>query len=329
MTEIGVPQELYEEITGMNPSFFVPSMNTMLAHWPVDSVNWYDAVEFCIKLTETKPGLTQVYTMSGRTPSTGYPITNATVTVDWNATGYRLPTDAEWEYACRAGTTTAYNTGSNYITIDDANFDDGSDDAWWQTIPGGRDDDPNYPDWPWIIYPPNDWGLYDMHGNVEEWCWDWFSMYSAGAVTDPKGPTAPVPSIGNYKIARGGAFLDEADDVRSACRPGYTPGVKYSNPNLPDAIYGPPWMSFRVVLPYSDEILNWNTKEVGGRSSKAQMQMSLQAYSKAQMQMKAQMKAQTKMQKSKALLQSIKIQEKKLNVSPVRPQALRRKSVFE
>jgi uncharacterized protein YjdB len=324
MTEIAVPQALYMQITGLNPSYFVPQMDEMLAHWPVDGITWFDAVEFCIKLTETIPALSQVYTMTGRTPATGYPITTATVTVNWNATGFRLPTEAEWEYACRAGTTTNYNTGSNYVTIDEVNFDDGTDDAWWQTIPGGPD--PDYPQWPWIIYPPNDWGLYDMHGNVEEWCWDWFAMYTAGAVTDPH-VDSPSATIGNYRIARGGAFLDEADDVRSASRNGWGPGTQHTN--LEAFPYGLPWMGFRIVLPYSDEILNWSAKAVGERSSKAQMQTSLQEYSK----MKAQMKAQTKMQGAKNLLkgklQSIQIKEKKLNVSPVKPQALRRKSVFE
>jgi uncharacterized protein YjdB len=268
MGEIGVSQDLYREVMGEenNPSFFDlwdrevftnPAILQYAPYWPVDSVTWYDAVEFCNKLS-TKKGLTPVYTIEDRTPATGYPITNATVTATWTNNGYRLPTEAQWEYACRAGTTTDYNIarlnganiigyGSNNITVDDANFDDDSDDAWWQTNPGGTD--PSNPQWPWLAYPPNAWGLYDMHGNLEEWCWDWFANYTAAAATDPRTDTQS--SQGNFRVTRGGSWYDEdPGDIRSASRNGWGPGSLLVNSYYPQG-RGFPWLGFRVVLPES------------------------------------------------------------------------------
>ena len=98
--------------------------------------------------------------------------------------GYRLPTEAEWEYACRAGTTTAFNTG-NRLSKSQANFD-GS-----ETMPVGA-------------FPPNAWGLYDMHGNVLEWCNDWYGDYSNSAQTNPAGP-----SSGSRRVKRGGGWRND------------------------------------------------------------------------------------------------------------------------
>jgi formylglycine-generating enzyme len=98
--------------------------------------------------------------------------------------GYRLPTEAEWEYACRAGTSTAYSFGDK-ITPKDANYDDS--EIGKPVVVGS--------------YKPNAFGLYDMHGNVWEWCENWYGDYPAGAVTDPKGPAK-----GEYRVLRGGSF---------------------------------------------------------------------------------------------------------------------------
>jgi len=102
-----VTQKEYQEIIGVNPSHFKGD------NLPVENVKWYDAVKYCNKRNE-KEDLTPVYTITGRR--------QATVTANWGANGYRLPTEVEWEYACRAGTTTPFNTGNN-ITIDQANYD--------------------------------------------------------------------------------------------------------------------------------------------------------------------------------------------------------------
>jgi len=119
--------------------------------------------------------------------------------------GCRLPTEAEWEYACRAGTTTPFNTGYN-LTTSQANFC--GDNYREKTMPVGS-------------FAPNAWGLYDMHGNVWECCNDWDADYSASAQTNPKGP-----STGSYRVYRGGSWFSNANRCRSANRDSYTPDTR-------------------------------------------------------------------------------------------------------
>jgi len=158
MGKYEVTQEQWEAVIGNNPS----SKNKG-AKLPVTDVSWEDCQEFLKRLNEKS-----------------------------NA-GYRLPTEGEWEYACRAGTYTAYSFGDR-ITKNDANYDDSS----IRTVG---------------IYKPNAFGLYDMHGNVWEWCEDWYGAYSAGAVTDPRR-LAPAKS----RVLRGGSFLNDGSAARSSYR---------------------------------------------------------------------------------------------------------------
>jgi len=126
--------------------------------------------------------------------------------------GYRLPTEAEWEYACRAGTTTTFNTGDT-IRADQANYDGGGTHGGWakamsfnQTVPVGR-------------YPPNAWGLYDMHGNVWEWCHDLYGTDSSDAATDPTGATPGTSRIPRRaRVLRGGGWSGGPEFCRSAYR---------------------------------------------------------------------------------------------------------------
>jgi formylglycine-generating enzyme required for sulfatase activity len=192
MGKYEVTQKEYEEVMGTNHSYFKgPNL-------PVECVSWYDAVEYCNKRSQ-KEGLTPAYTIS----DAGY---NRTVTWNRNANGYRLPTEAEWEYACRAGTTGPFSTGNN-ITTDQANYNgnhpyNNSAKGTYRgkTTPVGS-------------FAPNPWGLYDMHGNVFEWCWNWYGDYSSGAQTDPAGAAS-----GSNRVVRGGGWDSYASYARSAYR---------------------------------------------------------------------------------------------------------------
>jgi len=160
MGKYPVTQEQWEEVMESNPS------KTKGARLPVTDVSWEDCQTFIKKLNNKTYG------------------------------GFRLPTEAEWEYACRAGTKTAYSVG-DMMRPTDANF---SDSNIGKPVEVGS-------------YLPNAYKLYEMHGNVFEWCEDWYGAYSLGSVTDPKGPV-----IGESRVVRGGSFYFNASDVRSSYR---------------------------------------------------------------------------------------------------------------
>ena len=173
MLETPVTQSMWENVTGSNPSGFRG------ANLPVECVSWDDCQEFIQKLN----GLNVA------------------------PTGYRfsLPTEAQWEYACRAGTTTPFHFGST-LDIDKANF-------------SGSVGPPNEPGRTSAVgsYPANAWGLHDMHGNVREWCLDWYGNYPSGSVTDPTVP------FGSVRVIRGGCWSrnSHATECRSASRSAY------------------------------------------------------------------------------------------------------------
>ena len=171
-----VTQAQYEAVMGTNPSEFKG------ADLPVECVSWFDAKEFCAKLTAIEKAV-------GRLPE-GYE--------------YTLPTEAQWEYACRAGTTTSLNSGKN---LSDKDQCPEMDEVGWY---GYNSDDTTHPVGQ---KQPNAWGLYDMHGNVYERCLDWFGDYPTSAVTDPTGP-----DIGEYYVIRGGSWACYARSCRSASR---------------------------------------------------------------------------------------------------------------
>jgi formylglycine-generating enzyme len=145
---------------------------------PVETVSWNDTMNFCQKLTQMEKA-------GGRLPE------------GWT---YRLPTEAQWEYACRAGTTTAYSFGDT-ITPKQAN-------TGIRTKAVGT-------------YPANAWGFHDMQGNVWEWCHDWYGDYPDGQVSNPIGR-----SDGTYRVTRGGGWINYGRDMRSANRDRFTPGSR-------------------------------------------------------------------------------------------------------
>ena len=188
-----VTQEQYEIVMGYNPSHFtaangrLPAAGEIDTRRPVEMVTWFDAIEFCNKLSEME-GLTPTYVITGRTPATGYPITTATVTANWNSNGYRLPTEAQWEYACRAGTTTTWYFGNTESQL--VNY------AWYNPTSNGIGITHQVG-----LKQPNPWGLYDMYGNVWEWCWDWHGNYPTSNQTDYTGTVS-----GTWRVMRGGGW---------------------------------------------------------------------------------------------------------------------------
>ncbi|MCL2264970.1 MAG: formylglycine-generating enzyme family protein [Treponema sp.] len=221
MGKYEVTQEQYQEVMGINPSYFYsnPAAGEVQRKRPVEYVTWFDAIEFCNKLS-TKEGLTPVYTITGRTPATGYPITSATVTTNWSNNGYRLPTEAQWEYACRAGSTTDWYFGNTVAEL--INY------AWYNVNANSMTHQVGKK-------TANAWGLYDMHGNVWEWCWDWYGSSYYGESGNTNNPMGP--SSGTYRVDRGGGWVASAEGTRSAYRGYGTPGDGF---NL---------IGFRVVRP--------------------------------------------------------------------------------
>ncbi|MEW6267496.1 MAG: SUMF1/EgtB/PvdO family nonheme iron enzyme [Thermodesulfobacteriota bacterium] len=170
-----VTQGQWRSVMGSNPSHFKNCGDDC----PVESVSWNDAQEFIGRLNAKEGG-----------------------------NKYRLPSEAEWEYAARAGSRTAYSFGESQSELGQYAWYDGNSGG--QTHPVGRK-------------RPNAWGFYDMHGNVWEWCQDWYGVYPSGAVTDPQGP-----SSGSDRVHRGGSWLSYAQYCRSAFRAGLVPGDRFN-----------------------------------------------------------------------------------------------------
>ena len=160
-----VTQGQWRKIMGNNPSLFKDCGDDC----PVENVSWGDVQGFIRRLNQIE-----------------------------GVDKYRLPTEAEWEFACRSESTTKYSFGDNENELGDY--------AWY-------DKNSNRQTHPVAQKRPNAWGLYDMHGNVSEWCQDWYDDYPTGTVTDPKGP----PS-GQHTVLRGGSWLSNASVVQSAFR---------------------------------------------------------------------------------------------------------------
>jgi len=210
-----VTQAQYERIMGTNPSFYqAPNIQPAFLHpnrlapksdtsgYPVEKVSWEDATEFCERLSDL---------------------------AEEKAAGriYRLPTEAQWEYACRAGTKSSFSFDGEPNNLGEYGWY--WDNSRGQTHPVGE-------------LKPNAWGLYDMHGNVSEWCLDWFDQYPETTQIDPTGPTHGI-----YKVHRGGGWFVEASLCESASRDFEDPKSRLS-------------VGFRVVASASNQSLGRPSK---------------------------------------------------------------------
>jgi formylglycine-generating enzyme len=183
-----VTQEQYEKVMGKNPSSFKNSGKNA----PVEQVSWYDAVEFCNKLSN-KEGLQKCYSGSGNS-----------IKCDFSKNGYRLPTEAEWEYAAKGGSKSKGYKYSGSNNLDEV--------GWYGDNSGGKTHSVGGK-------KSNELGIYDMSGNVWEWCWDWYGSYSSNPQTDPRGP-----SSGSGRVNRGGCWFSIASRCRAAYRIDFSPG---------------------------------------------------------------------------------------------------------
>jgi formylglycine-generating enzyme required for sulfatase activity len=173
MSKYKVTQKDYQWVIGTYPSVFTGDDSR-----PVETVSWEDATNYCARLTQRE---------------------RAARVIPANCV-YRLPTEAEWEYACRAWTSTRFSYGDDPTYMSLAKYAWYGDNSGRITHPVGQKS-------------PNPWGLYDMHGGLWEWCQDWYGPYPGGSVIDPQGP-----ATGAYRVFRGGSWGCEGEECRSASR---------------------------------------------------------------------------------------------------------------
>ncbi len=224
-----VTQEQYGAVMGENPSRWKGADN------PVEQMRWSDAARYCNARSKLE-GLQPCYDLN-------------TWECKFEANGYRLPTEAEWEYACRAGTQTAYFFGNDASKLKDY--------AWFDQNAGGK---PH----PVGQKPANPWGLYDMHGNVWEWCNDFYKVdyYEESPKENPRGPM-----IGDTKVVRGGAWKFSAESCRS--------GYRYNeDPGYADVCFGYDIYGFRCVrgAPQTQQMAFGDPRNASGDAQSEQTQ---------------------------------------------------------
>jgi len=187
---VPVTQELYRAVTGEAPSPVEGNES------PVENVSWFDAVRFCNELS------------FGLNLDPAYKIEGDSLEWDRESPGFRLPTEAEWEYSCRAGSTSRFACSDLESSLEGM--------AWYRKNSGDQTHSVSRKE-------PNAWGIFDMHGNVWEWVWDWYAQYSGVQASEPVGP-----KTGSSRVLRGGSWRSTARYCRSAYRGDYKPGYRAS-----------------------------------------------------------------------------------------------------
>jgi formylglycine-generating enzyme required for sulfatase activity len=218
VSQTPITQQQYSNVMDSNPSYFnYDVIGDWTTTYPVESVTWYHAALFCNALSKLA-GRDTVYVYAQG-------IIDSSVVINYTKNGYRLPTEAEYEYACRAGSTTDYYWGRNYPPATTADTLAIDSNAFW--YPNSQNTTQ-----PVATLKPNRWGLYDMCGNVWEWCNDWVGNYSSATATNPAGP-----ATGSYRAIRGSSWAN--DDPELLCS-------SYRGANHPDSGFID--QGFRVVV---------------------------------------------------------------------------------